>query len=92
MDIAYIYTWTRVGSAKIYKLLLSCCYIDNIFLLNQLDNTYEPCHKKICLRGFQPVATQTRLYDNRRWLEARNVERLCYLCSENQGADQLLSS
>ena len=35
-------------------------------------STFEPHHEKTCLRGFQPRPTQTRLYNNRRLLEARN--------------------
>ena len=30
----------------------------------------EPCGEKTCPRGFRPGPTQTRLYDNRIWLEA----------------------
>ena len=33
---------------------------------------YEPRCEKTGLRGFRPSPTQTRLYNHRRWLEARN--------------------
>ena len=32
--------------------------------------TFNPCHVKTCLQGFQPGSTQTELYSHRRWLEA----------------------
>ena len=31
---------------------------------------YEPRRENTCLWGFRPGATQTRLYNHRRWLEA----------------------
>ena len=33
---------------------------------------YEQGHEKTCLPGFQPGPTQTKLYSNRRLLEAWN--------------------
>ena len=37
-----------------------------------LHKTYEPCHKKTCLRGFQPGKTQTYLLICRDYLESWN--------------------
>ena len=45
-----------------------------IFLPWQLISCfqYEPRREKICLRGFQPGQTQTKLYSHRRCLKAGN--------------------
>ena len=53
--------------------------------------SYEPHRDEACLRGFRPGPTQTRLYIHRRWLEAGNFGGLSFLCSINEGADQLRS-
>ena len=40
----------------------------------KLHFTYEPGCEKTGLRSFRPGTTQTGLYSNRKWLEARNFE------------------
>ena len=52
---------------------------------------YEARCEKTGLRGFQPGPTQTRLHKMARGLKFRiqEVEGLYYLCSKNQGTDQL---
>ena len=45
-------------------------YDINFPVLGHYKETIEPCSEKTGLRGFRPGRTQTRLYSNRRWLEA----------------------
>ena len=44
--------------------------------------------RKPVFEGFDQLR-QTRLYTHTKWLEAKEVEGLYNLCSENKGADQL---
>ena len=42
----------------------------HIFLMNFCLKIYQPRCEKTGLRGFRPGPIQTRLYSDRRWLEA----------------------
>ena len=67
-------------SLAFYIILFVYHYIDTKFGIEKescllpspliQSNTYEPCHKKTCLRGFRPGQTQIGLYNHRRRLEA----------------------
>ena len=54
------------------------------FVVHFLDSTYEPPCEQTGLRGFRPGPTQTRLYSQRRWLEACDFvfrkNRDCTIC------------
>ena len=54
---------------------------------------YEPRCEKTCLRGFQPGSKKRAVLPQKMasgvQFQIKKVEGLCYLCSENKGADQL---
>ena len=50
-------------SESFYTEEFSCIII-------KLAILYEPCHDKICLRGFRPGPTQIMLFIHSSWLEA----------------------
>ena len=53
--------------------------------------TAEPCGEKICLWGFRPGQTQTRLHSNRDKLEISDFETREIILSSQQKIKALIS-